>query len=64
MAWAIREGRPCRADAAMACHVLELVDAMMRSGRESAFVALNTTCGRPAPLRPDVGREEDSLRTA
>ena len=61
MALAIREGRPCRADAAMACHVLEVIDAIMASGEKCAFVDIASDCPRPAPLKANVG-ELESLK--
>ena len=50
MALAIREGRPCRAGADMACHVLEVIDAIMLSSAEGRFVDVTSTCTRPAPM--------------
>ena len=61
MAWSIRAGRPCRANARMACHVLEVVDAVMASGRTSAFVDVRSDCERPAPLSAFEGDEERTL---
>lgn len=62
MAWSIRAGRPARASAAMACHVLEVIDAIIESGRTSAFVAVNSTFDRPAPLKAPTDGEESSIR--
>ena len=50
MADAIRAGRPCRASADMACHVLEVIDALIASGASDAFVDIRSTCQRPRPL--------------
>lgn len=47
MAAAIRAGRPNRASAQMACHVLEVIDALLEDGR---FVDIQSTCARPEPL--------------
>ena len=47
MAAAIRAGRPNRASARMACHVLEVIDALLEDGR---FVDIHSTCERPEPL--------------
>ena len=50
MAMAIRQGRPHRASAEMACHVLEVIDALMESGANNHFVDIKTTCRRPESL--------------
>lgn len=47
LAAAIREGRESRVDAGMACHVLDVLDAILRSGREHAFVGVSSTCRIP-----------------
>ena len=62
MAWAVRANRPARAGADMACHVLEVIDAIIESGRTSAFVDVESTCERPAPLAEPTDGEESSLR--
>ncbi len=61
LAWAIRANRPCRAGADMACHVLEVIDAIIESGRTGAFVDVASTFDRPAPLKAGAG-EEESLK--
>ena len=61
LAWSIRANRPCRAGADMACHVLEVIDAIIESGRTDAFVDVTSTFERPAPLKEGVG-EEESLK--
>lgn len=50
MADAIRAGRKNRASAEMACHVLEVIDALIESGASNAFVDIHSTCERPRPL--------------
>lgn len=50
MAAAIRAQRPCRASADMACHVLEVIDALMESDARNTFVDVRSTCERPRPL--------------
>ena len=50
MAASIRANRPCRASADMACHVLEVIDALIESGASNAFVDIHSTCERPRPL--------------
>ena len=49
MARAILENRPHRANAEMACHVLETIDALMESGQTQTFQDLRSTCTRPDP---------------
>ena len=61
LAWSIRANRPCRASADMACHVLEVIDAIIASGRTDAFVDVTSTFERPAPLKEGAG-EEESLK--
>jgi predicted dehydrogenase len=46
-----RVGRPHRASAEMALHVLELMTAALRSSDEGRRIDLTTTCDRPAPMR-------------
>ncbi len=50
MVWASRSGRPHRAAADVALHVLELTSAMVTSSDDGRHVELTTTCVRPAPL--------------
>ena len=50
MALAIREGRPCRASAEMACHVLEVIDRIMESSADGRFADVTSTCRRPEPM--------------
>lgn len=50
MAEAIVRGRPNRASAAMAVHVLDIICAMMESGEKRCFVPVESTCDRPEPL--------------
>lgn len=52
MARAIRAGRPHRCDAALAFHVLEVMEAFGRSSDEGRGVAIESRCERPAPLPP------------
>ena len=47
---AVREGRPHRAAAEMACHVLDVIESIMESGRTNSFVDVKSTCERPAPM--------------
>jgi len=50
MAAAIREGRPHRADAATAFHVLDVMQAALDSSREGQHITPETRPSRPAPL--------------
>ncbi len=50
MAYAIRSGRAHRANGAMAYHVLDIMHAVHDSSREDRFVAVQSTCQRPAPM--------------
>lgn len=54
MAEAIREGRPHRANAELAYHVLDLMHAFHDSAREGRHIAIESTCTRPEPLPPDA----------
>lgn len=51
-ALAMREGRPPRAGAALANHVLELMEATETAGAAARTTTLTTTCDRPDPLDP------------
>ena len=51
MARAIREGRPHRAQGALAYHVLDVMVAIAESGRQGEFVPVESTV-EPAPLLP------------
>lgn len=61
LAWAVRANRPARAGADMACHVLEVIDAIIESGRTNAFVEVESTFERPEALLEGSDREEESL---
>ena len=62
LAWSARAGRPARAGAAMACHVLEVIDAIIESGRTRQFVTVDSTFERPRPLAVPTDGEESSIR--
>ena len=53
LADAARRGRAPRADAALAFHVLEVMDALHRAGAEHIVVDIVSRVARPAPLGPD-----------
>ncbi len=60
MAAAIVEGRPHRANGALALHVLEVMEALLAASEQGAAVQLKSTCERPEPLAPggETGRIE------
>ena len=63
MAYAIRDGREARASGARAIHILDVQECMVKSHeRDGTFVAVESTCGRAAPLTVPVDGEESSLR--
>jgi predicted dehydrogenase len=57
MAHAIRAGRPHRASAELAYHVLEVLSALLVSSREGRHVEIESRCRRPAPLEPGDGQD-------
>jgi predicted dehydrogenase len=50
LARAIETGRPHRASGELAFHVLEIMDSVLRAGREHRVVALTSTVTRPEPV--------------
>ena len=50
MLWAQRTGRPHRASAELALHVLELMSAAITASETRRVVELETTCDRAEPL--------------
>lgn len=62
LAWSIRANRPARAGADMACHVLEVIDGIIESGKTDRFVTIESTFDRPAPLNRPADGEESSIR--
>ena len=62
LAWSIRAGRPARASADMACHVLEVIDGIIESGRTNAFVTIGSDFAKPRPLGVPTEEEESSIR--
>jgi predicted dehydrogenase len=53
MAYAIRDGRPHRANGDMAYHVLEIMLGMLESAKEGKFYSLQSRCSKPEPLPVD-----------
>lgn len=62
LAWSVRSDRPARAGADMACHVLEVIDAVIESGRTNTFVDIHSTFDRPRPLKANAQGEEESIK--
>jgi predicted dehydrogenase len=56
MALAIIEQRPHRCSMELALHTIEVMTGILKSGELGAFVAMETTCERPAALGPDEAR--------
>lgn len=50
MAAAIRTGRPHRASGALALHVLEIMEALIRSSKEGRHIVIESRPERPTPL--------------
>jgi hypothetical protein len=50
MVAALRTGRPHRCSEALAYHVLEVMEAIVRAGATQREVAVASTCERPAPV--------------
>lgn len=62
MAMAIRQGRPHRASGDLALHVLEVLDALLRSSAEGRHLTMTTTTERPAAV--PLGADERVFLTA
>jgi predicted dehydrogenase len=58
MARAIRTGRPHRCSGALAFHVLEVMEAILRAGQTHGAVRIESRCPQPAPLPPrsEIGK--------
>ena len=59
LAYALRSGRPHRANGELAYHVLDIMHATYDASREGRHVELASSCERPAPL--PVGLAEGTL---
>ena len=55
MAEAISEGRSHRANAEVAFHVLEIMEAYLTSDREGRHVEIQSRCERPQAMEPGLG---------
>jgi predicted dehydrogenase len=56
MALAIAQDRPHRCSLEVSLHAVEVMTAILRSGEAGKFVAIQTTCERPAELVPSEAR--------
>ena len=56
MADAIMKKKLARCDISMVAHVVEIMTAMMESGKSKKVVTLKSTCKRPAPFGPAEAR--------
>ena len=56
MAIAIAEGRPHRCSMEAALHAIEVMTGILKSGETGKFVAMQTTCERPAALGDSRGQ--------
>lgn len=54
LAYALRSGRPHRANGAMAYHVLDIMEAFHDASQEGRHIDLKSYCDRPAPLPLDL----------
>ncbi len=50
MAYGLQSGRRHRANGEMTCHVVDIMQSFLDSGRKGRFVTLASTCERPAAL--------------
>lgn len=50
LAYALRSGRPHRANGELAYHVLDVMQSVFDASQEGKHVAVTSTCSRPAPL--------------
>lgn len=50
MIYAIKNQRPHRASGEVAYHVLEIMEAIIKSGEQGEYLAINSTCPTPSPL--------------
>ncbi len=58
MARALVSGRPHRASAEMACHVLEVMHSVLEAPAEGRYIDMESSCRRPAPLPAGLPDEE------
>lgn len=56
MVAALREGRAHRCSLELAVHVVDVLTGILRAGEERRFIAMSTTCERPAPLPAEAAR--------
>ena len=58
LAYAIRTGRPHRANGELALHVLDVMHAILEASETGRHVELTSTCDRPAPLPIELPERE------
>ncbi len=58
MVYAMRAGRPHRASAELAYHVLDVMSGIYESAQSGRRVAIASRCDRPAPIAPDWPGDE------
>ena len=58
LAYAMRTGRPHRANADLAYHVLDVMHAILEASATGKHIELASTCERPAPLPFDLAERE------
>ena len=56
MALAIEAGRPHRCSMELALHAVDVMTAILKSAETGKFVAMQTSCERPAALGPKEAR--------
>ena len=58
LAAAIERKGENRANGELIIHITEIIEGLMQSAENGAFVQMNTTCRRPEPLRPGCALDE------
>lgn len=58
LAASVLSGRPHRASGHLAHHVIEIMEAAVRSPAEGRHISIESTCDRPAPLPSALGQSE------
>ena len=59
MAYAVRDGRPHRANGEMAHHVFEVMAGILESARTGEYCVLESACRKPSPLPMDFPLSEE-----
>ena len=58
LAAAIERKGENRANGELIIHITEIIEGLMQSAENGAFVRMYTTCRRPEPLRPGCALDE------